>query len=351
MYSAAGAFAILVVVPMLLSGCGVKGEIPPDLDKSQLWCAMHFLGYDNDQRLARLGEQVPGLAAAGVNVMILEVDYSFQFTSHPELRGGPEQISLQAAQWFAQVCRDHGIRLIVEFQCLGHQSWEEVTFPLLTEYPELDLTPGAFPGNKGIYCREWDPTNPKVNELVFALIDELIDAFAVDAIHVGMDEVFLLGHESSPSTRGQDPAGLFAGAVNDIYRHVVVERGLEMLMWGDRLIDGEQYKYGEWEASLNGTAGAVDLIPKDIIICDWHYKSRRTYPSIDMFVEKGFRVLPTSWKNIRAAKALFRYSLALDDPMILGHLFTCWQRYDDPAAYRPMIASMGLLPGNINGDG
>ena len=34
--------------------------------------------------------------------------------------------------------------------------------------------------------------NPKTNEIVFALIDELIDAFQAKAFHVGMDEVFLL---------------------------------------------------------------------------------------------------------------------------------------------------------------
>lgn len=69
----------------------------------------------------------------------------------------------------------------MEFSCLGHQSWQENTGPLLTKYPELDLTPGAFPENEGIYCRAWDLLNPKVNEIVFALMDELIDAFQVDA--------------------------------------------------------------------------------------------------------------------------------------------------------------------------
>jgi hypothetical protein len=75
----------------------------------------------------------------------------------------------------------------LEFSCLGHQSWQENTGPLLTKYPELDLTPGAFPENEGIYCRAWDLLNPKVNEIVFALMDELIDAFQPDAFHVGMD--------------------------------------------------------------------------------------------------------------------------------------------------------------------
>ena len=37
------------------------------------------------------------------------------------------------------------IRLIPQFQCLGHQSWERWTFSLLTKHPEFDETPGKFP--------------------------------------------------------------------------------------------------------------------------------------------------------------------------------------------------------------
>jgi hypothetical protein len=337
---------LLGVSVLVVAGCTAQRTLPEDLDPNELWWAMHFLGYSSDAHLEQLGAQIPQLAEVGINVIILEVDYAFQFKSHPELAWSDDPITERGARRFAQTCRDHGIRLVVEFQCLGHQSWEEQTFSLLREYPDFDLTPGAFPNNEGIYTREWDPTNPKVYQVVFALMDELIDAFQVDALHVGMDEVFLLGHELSPATVGKDPAKLFAKAVNDIYQHVVVGRGLEMLMWGDRLIDGERYDYGEWEASLNGTAPAVDLIPKDIIICDWHYERRRTYESVDMFVDKGFRVLPTSWKSARASRALFRYSLARDDPKVLGHLFTRWQQYENPATYGPMNACMKLLPGD-----
>ena len=42
--------------------------------------------------------------------------------------------------------------------------------------------------------------NPKTNEIVFALIDELIDAFQAKAFHVGMDEVFLFASPSATST-------------------------------------------------------------------------------------------------------------------------------------------------------
>jgi hypothetical protein len=97
-----------------------------------------------------------------------------------------------------------------------------------------------------------------------------------------------------------------------------------MLMWGDRLIDGSKYDLGEWEASKNGTATAIDLIPKDIIICPWHYEVRDSYPSIPMFMDKGFRVLPATWKNVDAARALIDFSRTHSSPKLLGFMFTTW---------------------------
>ena len=97
-----------------------------------------------------------------------------------------------------------GIRLIPQFNCLGHQSWSKTTLPLLTKYPEFDETPGQFPGNTNIYCRSWCPQHPEVNQLVFALVDELVDAFEADAFHVGMDEVFLIASEHCSRCKGGD---------------------------------------------------------------------------------------------------------------------------------------------------
>jgi hypothetical protein len=319
-------------------------ELKP-IKKAQKWRALHLLGYGSDQDLELLGRQVPQLAELGVNVLILEVDYNFRFKSHPELRAGRDPITRQGARKFAALCRRHGIRVIPQFQCLGHQSWRQRTGPLLTTYPDLDLTPGAFPKNKGIYCREWDPLNPKVNRIVFPLLDEIIDAFQADALHVGMDEVFLLGSEKSPSTKGKDPAKVFAKAVNDLHRHLVKERQVEMLMWGDRLIDAKKFHWGEWEASKNGTAAAVDLIPKDIIICPWHYERSKAYPSIPMFLDKGFRVLPGGWRKLDASRALIEYCGKLDSPKLLGHLFTTWgaARKNTVAEFRPLVEGLKLL--------
>ncbi|TMQ32111.1 MAG: hypothetical protein E6K70_20340 [Planctomycetota bacterium] len=340
---------IILLIGVALMPRAASADERATAKKSEPWRGLHLLQCKTDQDLANLAGQVPRLAALGLNVLILEIDYNFNFKSHPELRSGREPVTAEGAGKFAAVCRKHGVRVIPQFQCLGHQSWKENNQPLLTVYPQLHLTPGAFPNNKGIYCREWDPLNPEVNKIVFPLIDELLDAFRADAFHVGMDEVFLIGSDKSPSTKGKDPAKVFARAVNDLHQHLVKERKVEMLMWADRLFDARKYHWGEWEASKVGTAGAVDLIPKDIILCPWHYERRDAYPSIPLFLEKGFRVLPASWRKVDASRALIEYSLKLHHPKMLGHLFTTWSgRRNDWTEYQPLAEGLKLLKSSAN---
>jgi hypothetical protein len=333
---------LLGLIVINTSDCSGLTKAPLNPAPGQ-WRALHLINYGSDEALEGLGKEIPVLAEMGINVLILEVNYGFEFKSHPELRMGRSPITREGARRLVKTCREHGIRLIPQFNCLGHQSWSKRTFPLLTKYPELDLTPGAFPQNEGIYCREWDPLNPKVYEIVLPMLDELIDAFDADAMHVGMDEVFLIGSEHSPSTKGKNPAKVFAKAVNDLREHLVKCRGVEMLMWGDRFIDGKVYKYGKWEASMNGTAPAVDMVPKDIIICDWHYEPQESYPSVPMFLEKGFRVLPGGWKNVDATKALIRYSRDQKHPKMLGHLFTTWSGRKKWSEFPPLVEGLKLL--------
>ena len=334
---------ILSTIITIYGPCGAGPAKTPVNPAAGRWRALHLINYRSDKDLEDLENDIPKLAGMGINVLILEVNYGFEYKSHPELRMGRTPVTYDGARRMVKTCREHGIRLIPQFNCLGHQSWKKQTFPLLAKYPELDLTPGAFPDNEGIYCREWDPLNPKVYEIVLPMIDELIDAFDADAMHVGMDEVFLINSKYSPSTRGKNPAQVFAKAVSILHKHLVKRRGVEMLMWGDRFIDAEVYKYGKWEASANGTAPAVDMVPKDIIICDWHYEMRESYPSVPMFLEKGFRVLPAGWKNVDATKALIRYSRDQKSPNMLGHLFTTWSGRKKWREFPPLVEGLKLL--------
>lgn len=298
---------------------GALGARPAREDR---WFGVH-LPLHGDSDVCATVEQLLKLAAMGVNVLVAEVNYGYAYSSHADLRDR-DPITPDRARMLARACRDHGIRPIPQFQCLGHQSWKEVTSPLLIRYPQFDETPGQFPSNDGIYCRSWCPRHPEVNAIVYDLFDELIDAFEADALHVGMDEVFLIASEHCPRCAGGGPAELFARAVGDYHAHLVGKRGVEMLMWADRLLDDRAMGYGKWEAARNGTHGAIDVIPRDIVLCDWHYTLRDTYPSLPWLLQKGFRVWPGGWKEVPAVEALIEDALRQRDERMLGYLCTTW---------------------------
>ncbi len=328
---------LLIALALVLASCAPKPAVTVPAAKRPLVLGMHALcETDADARV--LAGEVPSLAKRGVNLLIVEVDYWYDYASHPELRM-ENPIKKESVKTLLAACRAKGIRLVPQFQSLGHQSWAEKTFPLLIKYPQLDETPNKYAGNKGtdpwgteFYCRSWCPLHQDLLPIINDLYDELIDVFEADALHVGMDEVFIIADADCPRCAGKPTAELFARAVNDAYDHIVRKRGKEMMMWADRLLDGKATGYGQWEASMNGTNGAIDMIPQDIIMCDWHYETkyplqptpRSTFPSVKFFVDKGFRVLPTSFRNVKAVRSFIDRSLAVPSDKVLGHLCTVW---------------------------
>ena len=239
------------------------------------------------------------LAPRKVNTLILRVDYNYQYESHPELRDSTA-LSKQDVRKLVAVCRKNQIRIIPQVNLLGHQSWACQTGNLLEAYPQFDETPlvkmpekYVWPNPDGLYCKSYCPLHPEVHDIVFAIVDEICDVFETDAFHAGMDEVFYIGEEQCPRCSGRDPAELFAGEVRTIHDHLASD-GRKLWIWGDRLIDGKTTGLGEWEASFNNTYRAVDLIPRDVIICDWHYVRPDQTPVY--FAMKGLKVVTCPWR-------------------------------------------------------
>ena len=163
----------------------------------------------------------------------MRVDYNYEYESHPELRND-NPLSQEDVKQILKVCKKYNIRIIPQFNLLGHQSWHSSPGNLLKEYPEFDETPHIelpekykWPNEDGLYCKSYCPLHPEVHDVVFALVDELCDAFEADAFHAGMDEVFYIGDEKCPRCRGRDKAELFAGEVTKIRNHLAL-RGREL---------------------------------------------------------------------------------------------------------------------------
>jgi hypothetical protein len=234
-----------------------------------------------------------------VNTLILEFDYNFNFQSRPEFHDD-SALGKNETRLIAQACREAHIQLIPQINCLGHQSWAKRNGRFLQKHPEFDETPGKYPDNEGIYCRSYCPLHPEVHKVLFDLIDELADACGAKAFHVGLDEVFILADPDCPRCRGRDPARLFADEVKTLNAHCKA-KGRRMWIWGDRLLDGKELKLGKWEGSENGTGGSFALVPKDIVICDWHYNEARG--TISLFATNGFDVVACPWRKADVALA------------------------------------------------
>jgi N-acetyl-beta-hexosaminidase len=274
------------------------------------------------------------LASRKVNMLILRIDYNYQYESHPELRDSMA-LSKADVKKLVDVCRKNNIQLIPQINLLGHQSWAIKINNLLRVYPQFDETPRVkmpekyvWPNADGLYCKSYCPLHPDVHKIVFDLMDEICDAFETDAFHAGMDEVFYIGDDKCPRCSGKDKAELFAGEVNLIRNHLAL-KNRKLWIWGDRLIDGKTTGVGMWEASMNNTYRAIDLIYKDVMICDWHYE--RPDQTAVYFATKGFSVVTCPWKNpeiaVKQTQDMFRFRASVTHEMkdrFQGMVQTVW---------------------------
>lgn len=274
------------------------------------------------------------LATRQVNTLVLRVDWNYQFVSHPELRDSAA-LSKQQVQQLVKLCKRLNIRLIPQINLLGHQSWADETHNLLRVYPQFDETPQVkmpekyvWPNPDGLYCKSYCPRHPEVHKIVFELVDEICDVFESTAFHAGMDEVFYIGEQQCPRCNGADKAELFAAEVTKIRQHLA-QKNRQLWIWGDRLLDGKTTGLGMWEASFNNTYRAVDMIPKDVMICDWHYERPDKTPVY--FAMKGLNVITCPWRMPGNAVAQlkdmlqFRESATADmKPRFQGMMQTIW---------------------------
>ncbi|CAL1519435.1 family 20 glycosylhydrolase [Chitinophaga sp. MM2321] len=246
------------------------------------------------------------LVAEGVNTLALRIEYVYKFKSDPELADN-NAISEKELKQIAKACKEAGIRLIPTMNLLAHQSEQTEMLPLLKKYPQLDESPDFNPpvpwkdgGMFDFYSKSICPLHPDLFKIIFPLMDELIDVCGADAFHVGLDEAWILGYDKCPRCGGRDKAEILAGYITALHNHLK-EKKCRMWMWSDRLIDGKETNLLGWQASMNNTARAIDLIPKDIMICDWKYEDAPPTPAY--FAIKGFNVLPSACAKEEVALA------------------------------------------------
>jgi hypothetical protein len=313
------------------------------------------------------------LKSKGFNTIVFDMNYgAYHFNSDVRLKrySYPANKGLTPAEAhrMAEIVRANGMQVMVALQVLTHS----VGNVFSEVYPEYML-PGkmwqagtAFRANidyvqfngQTYRCvnshtsnlinappakKYWvasasdtrDPLNKAGEAVVFKMIDELIASFTVNGVkpegfHIGCDE---LGwwYDNPVQSTGKSSAQIFAMVVSNAYNHIKANNpDMEVIMWGDML---DPYWYGS--PTLKNTLKAIDLISKDLIIADWRYdishtfrydSVKQTYPSVGEYLDKGFRVWPTSWNDVKGTIDLI-WTGNMEQARtgkVLGHLYSTW---------------------------
>ena len=124
----------------------------------------------------------------------------------------------------------------------------------------MDVTIGDFEHFDN-YITEWDVKN-------FA-------SFGIDHVRLAFDQIVLEDFNNPYHYR------------DETFQHIT-----DFLDWAK--------KYG-LNVILN-LHKAIDLVPKDLLCCDWHYGKCDAYRSVDIFADHGLRVMVCPWKISRTAK-------------------------------------------------
>ena len=317
---------------------------------------------------------VKTLKAKGLNTIVFDMSFgAYHFASDARLAAASYSLNRgfapAEARRMAEIVRANGMQVMVSLQVLTHsvgnvfpyvypeymlpgKTWQPGTVFKVSDYVQYNgrtyrcVAPHtSSSGNAPPTTDYWsanssdtrDPFNKAGEAVVFKMIDELIATFTVNNVkpegfHIGSDELGTW-YDNPEQTTGKSSAQIYAMAITNAYNHIKqLNPNMEVIMWGDML---DPYSYWNGEAVGKNTSAAIDLIPKSLIIADWRYASNQSYgydsakeifPSVRKFINKGFRVWPTSWNNVKGTTDLV-WTGNMEQARsgkVMGHLYSTW---------------------------
>ena len=242
------------------------------------------------------------------NTVFLEFAGGMRFDSHPEIseawiraaenaKAGKQPymphsdkvsnrslLEKDTVRELVKYIKELGLALIPEVQSLAHVQYITYAHPEIAELDNTDVTvdvrEGADARPEKFYAHSYCPENPKSYEIIYDIIDEIIDVCEPSGyVHMGHDEVYQIG--LCEKCRNKHPSELFANHVNKMHAYLA-KKGLKMMMWSDMLHPAPVTDYLTYKA--------IDSIPKDIIMLDfiWYFHPNRDIE--DTLLSKGFKV-------------------------------------------------------------
>ncbi len=273
------------------------------------WRGVHlFVGPQAQKFQQKLWERV--LLPLGFNKAVLQCERT-QWDSVPSLRGAREFMTkTELAELFTSY-RSWGVDPIPLIQSFGHMDW-------LFEggnNADLAVNPNV------LYTI--DPRKPKAQETVKAIWEEAFELLKPSTIHIGCDEVDMLGFPPNHTALTTELWQKQIPFLGDIAK----SHGSKLMLWGDIALAPSEAIDAHNGESKTEAAKRRAAIPKGSIIADWHYKAdskiENFLPSLRLWKDEGFMPIACPWYQPENVRSL---DLAADVER-LGTLQTTWCGY------------------------
>lgn len=204
------------------------------------------------------------------NHLVIECSM-LKWDSHPEIWLQEASTKKELAK-VIQTAKDHMLEVIPLVQSLGHCRW------LFNHGQNMDICEDP----EHPWC--YNPLNERSYKVIFDIMDEAIDLFRPSYMHIGHDEVRMVGRfPYSEAGKKMGFGKLFVLDTNWIAKFLR-NHGIKTMMWADVVQEASFLPY-------------LQELDPDIWMVDWQYHPFRSYEGIDRLTKAGFPAIGSSWYN------------------------------------------------------
>jgi Glycosyl hydrolase family 20, domain 2/Carbohydrate family 9 binding domain-like len=214
------------------------------------------------------------VAGQKYNMYTFDTIYDYYFAKHPKVRPLKNNETLRNKKFLDamyKICQDHFIEFIPKVRGGGHFWISKANYPQFYE--------------KG-FKRQGDSTVPGYYDLIFGLMNEVIDGKKINYLNIMQDEWWAhAGPEISEQYKGIPRKIIFKNDTEK-QRAYLNKKGIKTMMCADMILRSHN---GNDDGPRKDLYTIADKLPKDIIMLNWSLKadpdSNRT------LYEKGFPVI------------------------------------------------------------
>ena len=298
-FDALGAYRGAQTLRQLVSSTGLRFAAVKDAPALQTRVAMIYL----DAYSKGVNDfLIPMLARLKFSHVLVMTNYVRWDASKPMWH--PNGATKDEAKRVAELVRTNGMKAIPLLETPGHAQWffygganrDLMQDPLVTD-------PYAY-----------DTLNPRTFEIILPILKEIVDVFKPEFVHIGHDEVAALDRGRFPGRPDGQALGLeklFADHAVKLHDYLAT-LGVGTMIWHDVAL------------STAYRDKILPALPKDIVICAWHYSPASDYSTLADAQSQGFRVIGSSWFAPGNPEAMAKAALRVN---AFGAMQTRWSGY------------------------